>query len=145
MRKTLVAVLALALVAGACGDDDDAGPQVTEAWARASAMVQNAGALYMTIEGGGEDTAVTGVSVPSEVAMMSMLHETAMNDEGAMSMSMVPQIEVPAGGSVSLEPGGFHVMMMDLVETLEVGRTFDVTVSFSDGTEVTVTAEVREG
>lgn len=144
MRKTLVAVLALALVAGACGDDD-AAPSVTEAWARASAMVQNAGALYMTIEGGSADAAVTDVSVPSDVARMSMLHETAMNDEGAMSMSMVPQIEVPAGGSVSLEPGGFHVMMMDLVDPLETGQTFDVTVTFSDGTEVVVTAEVQEG
>jgi copper(I)-binding protein len=143
MRKTLVVVVALTLLAAACGDDD-ASPDVNDAWARASAMVQNAGALYMTIEGGSDDAVVTGVSVPTDVAAMAMLHETAMDDDGAMSMSMVPQIEVPAGETVSLEPGGFHVMMMDLAAPLEVGQTFDVTVMFGDGTEVAVTAEVRD-
>ena len=57
----------------------------------------------------------------------------------------VDRIEVPAGGSVALEPGGFHLMMLGLTETPAVGDTVELLLTFQEGGEVTVQAEVRAG
>ena len=61
-----------------------------------------------------------------------------------MTMQPVDSIELPAGEEVSLEPGGYHIMLLDLVAPLEVGDTFDIVLTFENAGEVTVTAEVRD-
>jgi copper(I)-binding protein len=66
-------------------------------------------------------------------------------DMGSMTMQEVESIDLPAGETVALEPGGFHIMLLDLVEPLEVGDTFEVTLTFASGATQVVTAEVREG
>lgn len=77
--------------------------------------------------------------------MAGMDHgEMDMEGMGEMTMRQVSSIEVPAGEVVNLEPGGFHVMLLDLPQPLEVGDTFDVTLTFELAGEQTVTAEVRE-
>ena len=80
-----------------------------------------------------------------------MSTETTMADDmgddmgdGAMTMQPVDSIELPAGEEVSLEPGGYHIMLLDLVAPLEVGDTFDIVLTFENAGEVTVTAEVRD-
>jgi hypothetical protein len=83
-----------------------------------------------------------------------MTTTTAMGDstettmaEGSESMTMQPvdSIELPAGEAVELKPGGYHIMLLDLVKPLEVGQSIDVTLTFDKAGEKTVTAEVREG
>ncbi|MDX1691076.1 MAG: copper chaperone PCu(A)C [Acidimicrobiia bacterium] len=141
----MAAVLALGLVAAACGGDD-AGVNVTDGWARTSAGMQNAGAAYMQIEGGDTADRLVAASVPSDVAGMAQIHESSMNDEGVMSMSEVEGgVEIPAGATVAFEPGGFHVMMMNLAAPLEAGQEFTVTLTFENAGEVEVPVEVREG
>jgi len=135
---------ALTLVAAACGDSDSGGVTVNDPWARASASMQNAGAVYMTISAGDAADSLVGVAVSEDVAAMAEIHETAMNDEGAMMMSQVQSIPVPASGSVSLEPGGYHVMLMQLTEPLADGADFDVVLTFQEAGEGTVKAEVRD-
>jgi copper(I)-binding protein len=66
-------------------------------------------------------------------------------DMGTMTMRPVEMIELPAGETVSLEPGGYHVMLLDLVAPLEVGDSFDIELTFESGATQTVAAEVREG
>lgn len=61
-----------------------------------------------------------------------------------MQMQPVEDISVPAGETVSLEPGGLHLMMLDLAEPLEVGTTIELTLTFEQAGEVVVTAEVRD-
>jgi copper(I)-binding protein len=63
---------------------------------------------------------------------------------GAMMMQEVEAIEVPAGGSVSLEPGGLHIMLLELAEPLEAGTSFDLTLILDDGEEHQVSVEVRD-
>ena len=63
---------------------------------------------------------------------------------GMMTMREVDSIEVPAGETVALEPGGYHVMLIDLQRDLEPGDTVEATLTFESGAEETVTAEVRE-
>jgi copper(I)-binding protein len=64
--------------------------------------------------------------------------------EMAMTMQQVPSVEVPAGGTVVFEPGGFHVMLLELPDPLETGEEFDVTLTLDDDTEVVVPVTVSE-
>jgi copper(I)-binding protein len=66
-------------------------------------------------------------------------------DMGSMTMQEVESVELPAGETVVLEPGGLHIMLLDLVAPLEVGQSFDLTLTLESGAEIVVTAEVREG
>jgi periplasmic copper chaperone A len=139
---------------------------VTDAWARESAMSSGDGAAYFTITNGGKaDDELTAVSVPSTVAAMAQIHETVEvtdttgggmsgSTEGSMSgstmggspmmtMQEVESVTVPAGGTVSFAPGGYHVMLMDLVAPLEVGQTIPLTLTFAKAGTIEVTATVR--
>jgi copper(I)-binding protein len=141
MRRTLALVAVLVLVATACAEDD-ASLGIDDVWSRVSTGEN--GAVYMVISGGDADAALIGVAVGTDVAAMAQIHESSMNSDGAMSMSMIPQLEIPAGADVVLAPGGVHVMLMGLADSLEEGDTFEVTLTFDNGTERTVTAEVRD-
>jgi periplasmic copper chaperone A len=152
----LLAALALALGAAACGDDDatdTAGPDddataevtVEGAWARTSPMAATNGAAYMVLTSSVDDRLVAA-SVDESVAATAEVHETAMDDEtGEMAMREVDGIDLPAGTAVTLEPGGYHVMLLDLASPLEPGTTIEVTLTFEDAGEQTVTVEVRDG
>jgi len=63
---------------------------------------------------------------------------------GTMAMRQVEGIDIPAGGEVMLEPGGFHIMLFDLAGPLTVGDTVPVTLTFEQAGEVKVDAEVRD-
>ena len=78
-----------------------------------------------------------------------MNHGEGMNhgdgtDGGAMVMREIPALPLPAGEAVELAPGGYHVMLTDLANPLEVGETIDLTLTLASGAERTVTAEVRD-
>lgn len=75
--------------------------------------------------------------------------EMAMDEEsghmdGAMSMQEVASVPIDAGESVSFEPGGLHVMLLELVEPLEMGDEFAITLTLDDGTEIDVDVLVRD-
>jgi copper(I)-binding protein len=137
----VAALVMMATMVAACGDDT--GVSIDDPWSRASASTQNAGAVYMTISSGDGDTLV-GVSVDPSIAAMAELHESSMAEEGTLSMQRLPMISVPAGGEVRLEPGGYHVMLMQLAEPLVDGSEFEVTLTFESAGDVAVTAKVEE-
>ena len=141
MRRAVALIAILAVAMTACAEDD-ASLEIGDVWSRVSSGEN--GAVYMTITGGDADTALTGVAVSSDVAAMAQIHETSMDADGAMSMAMIPQLDIPAGADVALAPGGVHVMLMGLADPLATGDTFEVTLTFDNGTERTVTAEVRD-
>ena len=146
IRRLAVVGLGMVLMAmtvAACGGDDDT-VKAEDAWARTSAMMQDAGAVYVTITGGETADTLVRAQAPTDIAAMTEIHETTMNDEGAMMMGEVPAIDVPAGTTVMLEPGGYHIMLMNLAAPLESGQEFDVVLTFETAGEVTVPVEVRE-
>jgi periplasmic copper chaperone A len=108
--------------------------------ARPAMQGQN-GAAYMTILNG-LDAPVQVIEAQTEVAGIIELHETVRDGD---IMRMVPQPDgfaVPAGGSVVLEPGGKHVMLIGLVNGLEVGSEFDLTLVFDNGETMALTVPV---
>jgi periplasmic copper chaperone A len=60
-----------------------------------------------------------------------------------MMMQEVDRIDLTAGVPLELAPGGFHIMLLDLVAPLEVGSTFEITLRFAVAGEVVVPVEVR--
>jgi periplasmic copper chaperone A len=60
-----------------------------------------------------------------------------------MEMQPVSSIKVPAGGSVQLKPGSYHIMLIGLTHPLAAGQSFPVTLKFQDAGTVKVQAHVR--
>jgi copper(I)-binding protein len=89
------------------------------------------------------DRADTLLSAESEVAEAVELHESKMEGD-VMKMGPVSRIEVPAGGSATLEPGGLHVMLINLKQELTPGEKIPLTLNFERSGLMTIEAEVRE-
>ena len=115
---------------------------VSGVWMREPAEGQTRTAAYGTITNDGDaDVTLVSASVPFDATVE--IHETIMSDDGSMQMQEVPEgFVVPAGGSFTLEPGGPHIMLID-IDPADITGTIDVTMVFDDGTEVTVGAPVR--
>jgi copper(I)-binding protein len=114
-------------------------PQVTNAWARATAGKAQPGVAYLTIQ---SPTADRLVAVSTPVAKTAELH-TMSTSGTVMQMRPVGGIDVPAGQPVTLKPGGEHIMLLGLDHPLREGQTFPLTLTFEKaGTrEVTVAVE----
>ena len=150
MRRAFLLVAALGLVAAGCGGSDG-DISIDGEWARNSPMSADRGAVYMTIESADGDRLLSA-SVDASIAATVEVHETlpAEDDDseegmGMMMMQEVEAIELPAGESVALEPGGLHVMLIDIAQPLEIGQKFDLTLNFEKFGEKVVEVEVREG
>jgi len=102
---------------------------ITAPWSRETAPGQNAGGAFMTIANNGTAAdRLTGGSTP--VAGRVEVHTVSM-DGGVMRMRQLEDgLEVPAGGEVTLKPGSFHVMLMDLKQPLKVGDKVPLTLTF---------------
>ncbi len=145
----------------AIGDAAPATDVVVEGqWARTSPADAANGAAYFTITSADADKLV-GVSADATVAGMTQMHETVMKDAGSdttmamgsdttmagmgeMTMQPVDFIDLPAGTAVELKPGGFHIMMMDLVAPLKVGDTIQLTLTLENAGEIVIDVPVLD-
>ena len=130
MQKT-AAMLALLLAFGA-----QAQTTVKDAWVRGTVAGQKATGLFAQI------TSASGgklVSASSPLAGVVEVHEMAM-DGNVMKMRAVPVLELPAGKTVELKPGGYHVMLMDLKQQVKVGDEVPLTLTIEnkDGSRATI-------
>lgn len=88
---------------------------------------------------------VTVVSAESAASSMLELHETVENESGEMVMREIEGgFVIPAGGSITLEPGADHLMLMDLTAPLVAGDTVSVTLTFSDDSTYEFDAPVKD-
>jgi copper(I)-binding protein len=153
-------VAALALGVAACGDDDSNGGDgaaeavatdavagdvvVADAWVRQPAEGQpNAAAYAMITNGSDDEITLVGASTEDLSVDAIEIHETLMGDDGAMSMQEKEGgFVIAPGESLTLEPGGAHVMMLG-VDPAEFTGSISLTLDFDGADPVTVTAEVR--
>ncbi len=149
-RLTLVVVASVALLA-ACSSaaaPPSAAVSVTDAWARSSSATASAAAAYATITNAGA-TADALVGASSPAAATVEVHETvamgspAASSGGMMGMRPIARVEIPAGGSLQLKPGSYHIMLIGLVKDLAVGDTIELTLRFEKTGPITVKAQVR--
>lgn len=112
--------------------------KVEGAWARATVQGQKGTGAFMNITAA-EGTRLVGVSSP--VAGVAEVHEMKMEND-VMRMRAVAGLDLPAGQTVSLKPGGYHLMLMDLKAPLAKDSTVPVTLMFKDAKGVESKLEV---
>ncbi|TCI00308.1 copper chaperone PCu(A)C [Roseococcus sp. SYP-B2431] len=118
-----------------------AGPlALSNAWTRAAGQ-GGQGAGFVTIRNSGAE-ADRLVAASSPAATRVELH-TSLREGDVMRMRPVENIPVPAGGSVTLAPGGLHLMLLGLTRPLAVGQTVPVTLRFERAGQVTVNLAVQ--
>ena len=123
----LVSALTAALVGGSAMAQT-APVQVDGAWARASVQGQKGTGAFMRL------TAKEGarlVRAESPAAGVTEVHEMKMEGD-IMKMRAVPTLDLPAGKTVELKPGGYHVMLMDLKAPLMKDTSVPITLVFQD-------------
>ena len=124
---------AVFLLAPACAT---AQVRVSDPWVRATVPQQKISGAFMQLSSSRDARLV---EIRSAVAGAVEIHEMAM-DKGVMRMRPVPGVDLPAGRTVELKPGGYHVMLMDLKQPVTIGATVPLrlTVEYPDQRRETV-------
>ncbi len=146
---------------------DEGGLTIADPWARTSPEDTTYGAVYLSLTSADGD-ALVGASVPADIAGTVEIHETVVADDassdttmamggessdttettmagmGQMTMRPIDSLELPAGETVTLEPGGYHIMLIELVAPLETGQEIEVTLTFENAGERTITVPVQD-
>jgi hypothetical protein len=112
---------------------------VAEPWVRATVPQQKATGAFMQLTSV-QDARLVGASSP--VAGVVEVHEMAM-DKDVMKMRAIAGLDLPAGKSVELKPGGYHVMLMDLKQQVKEGDTVPVTLVIEGKDKKRSTIEVK--
>jgi copper(I)-binding protein len=116
---------------------------VIDGWVREAPPTSRVLAAYMRIINQTEgDLTVTGITSPDFEA--ADLHRTVVED-GVARMLPVPELTIPAGGSITLEPGGLHLMLFDPVRPLQQGDSVTLVLHRSDDICITLSVPVLRG
>lgn len=141
LRYTLVALLAiLATSFSTVAAQHDHGHGTPDA-SGSDMQSLSIGAFYFTITNNGEETDRL-VEVETDMADIVEIHNTEM-DDGVMKMA--PQhdgVEIAPGESIVFEPGSYHVMLIDLRESMLDGEEFTATLHFEKAGEVEITVPI---
>ena len=132
-----IALAALAAVPAQAADYVVGSMHISQPWSRATPKGAAAGAAYMTITNKG--TAPDRVScVSDDASAQCQIHSMTMED-GVMKMRPVEGgLEIKPGETVTLKPGSFHVMLLDLKHPLEQGNTIKATLKFDTAGSIDV-------
>lgn len=126
---------------GGCGSESDSSNsgnsdevilgklEISNGWARPGTEGQNS-AVYLTIHNG-TATADTLLNISSDVTDSAEIHESIQSDDGTTSMRPAGQQIVDEAEQLRLEPGGLHIMLMDLTQNLEVNDSLTVSLEFA--------------
>ena len=113
---------------------------VQGAWARATVQGQMASGAFMKLTAK-TDTKLVGISSP--VAGVVEVHEMKMEGDIMKMRALEGGVDLPAGKSVELKPGGYHVMLMDLKMPLKKDTTIPMTLVFKDAKGVQSTMAIK--
>lgn len=132
MQKLTLLLLTLALSGLAHAGDPIS---VKDAWVRAPAPGAEVAAAYMTLEAA---EPVTLVGANASAAKAVEIHTMSMQN-GVMEMRQLKSLELKPGQPAKFQPGGLHLMLIDLTKPLKAGDSVKVTLHFSNGKNAKVT------
>ena len=116
---------------------------VQDAWVRATVAQQKSTGAFMRLTAKADSRVV---AARSPVAGVVEVHEMAM-EKDVMRMRAVPALALPAGQTVELKPGGYHVMLMDLKAPVKAGEVVPLTLTLESASgqrsTLDIQAEVR--
>lgn len=113
--------------------------EVSQAWIRATVKGQMGTGGFMTLT---SSKGATLLGFHSAVAKTNQVHEMAM-DGDVMRMRELPSLPLPAGQAVTLKPGGYHLMLINLKKTLQVGDQVPLTLKLKDAKGRVYTQKVQ--
>ena len=144
LNKTLLSFVAVACMAGqALAHDYQADSLfIDHPWARAMPTTATTGATYLRIDNNGE-VGDRLLEIETPAAEFAELHEH-VHAEGLMKMQKAADLTIGAGESVTLEPGGYHIMLMNLKRPLVDGEKFPLTLRFEQAGSVEVEVAVHK-
>ncbi len=140
MRKLTCLALFLMTLAG-CGQSTPDELTIEDGYIRVPSPGASMAAAYLTLQG---PTADRLVSAEIEGVGITELHTVHRDENGVMRMRPVEGYDLPAGGTVVLEPGGNHLMLMGITQPLEAGETRTATFTFESGVETVVELAVKD-
>ncbi|MEX0995106.1 MAG: copper chaperone PCu(A)C [Balneolaceae bacterium] len=126
------------------GSDDliaGEGIVVEGAWARPG-MEGRMSAAYFLITNF-ETEADTLLSLSSDAARMAEIHESYEQEEGMTGMREAGEVEIPGQSTIRLQPGGLHVMLMQLARDLQEGDEIELILRFARQGEKRITVPVQ--
>ena len=136
MRHLNAAVFAVLAAATAAAS---AQVVVSDAWVRGTVEGQNATGAFMQLRSA-DGTVLVGAASP--VAGTAEIHEMRM-DGAVMRMRQVPKVDLPAGRTVELKPGGYHIMLLELKRPLKKGEIVPIRLKLEMKDKSVRTLEVR--
>ncbi len=159
MRKMMIVSLsAVALALCGCGqktDDPTAnasdsaasspenapGVSVSDGTVRLPAVSGAPGVAYLTVaQGSGPVRKIAGVYV--EGAERAEMHET-VTENGISSMRPVKDVALETGKTIAFKPGGLHIMLFGVADTLKAGGTTEITITLDNGDKVSAPAKIE--
>jgi copper(I)-binding protein len=135
--KKYLGIFLMSLSMTACAD----GVTVSDAYIRGLPPGQSVTAAFMTLNNSSE-RACRLVGASSAISSSAEIHAHSHHN-GRMSMRPVDEVNIPAGNVVSLEPGGYHLMLFGLKHSLKEGDEHSITLFFEGCPELKVVAPVR--
>ncbi len=134
LKRTLAALAVFGLALPALADTS-----VTDAWVRATVAHQQSTGAFMTLTASSDSKLV---DVQSPVAEIVQVHQMTM-DNDVMGMKQVQSVDLPAGKAVSLDPNGYHVMLMKLKQQVKEGEQVPLTLVIEDAKGQKQTLEIK--
>jgi copper(I)-binding protein len=123
-----------------CGAAFAQNMDVQGAWARATVPGQRASGAFMKIT---SSTGATLTSVSSPVASVVEVHEMKMDGDVMKMRALDGGLTLPAGKTVELKPGGYHIMLMDLKGPLIKDTTIPLILVFKDAKGIETRTEIK--
>lgn len=142
MKKIALLIASVMLLAGCAAKP---AIETADLWVKSSEMSMVGGmtAVFGTItNNSSSDITLTGAE--AEVAGLVEIHEMAMINGEMVMQEIDGGLVIPAGKSVSLEPGGNHIMLMELTQAVEAGEEISVTLTFDGADALTINGIVAK-
>ena len=137
-RKVInFALFAMAMIGPACADE----VVVSDSWFRALPGGLPAGGYFSLRNTGATPIELTGAA--SSACGMLMLHQSTEGG-GVSRMNDVRGVAVPAGGSITFAPGGYHLMCTNPTRAMAPGTSVRVTLIFANGKRMEANFAVRD-
>lgn len=122
--------------------DSASGLEISGAWIRETPPGLQVAAGYLTVRNASDrEIRIVGVSTP--VAKRAHIHESKQVDGQATMRPVDGGLAVPPGGVVRLEPGGYHLMLVGLGESLRTGRSVALELELDDGSTLSLDVPIR--
>ena len=139
MKKISLLLASLTFSAGALAASAD-NVTVHEPYVRLAPPNAPATGAFMVIKNNG-DKDVKVLKADNPASKVTELH-THLNEGGVMKMRPVPAIDIKAKSEAVLQPGGLHVMLINMNAPLKEGDSVPITLTFDDGSSKKVDAKV---